>query len=260
MSGAASRPRPDRVRLGILGLGAVAQAVHLPLLARLRDAFEIHAVADVSAGLVETLGEQYRVPVERRATSLDALLDVAAWTPLVILTSGSHGRRHRGADSTRAGGLRREAPGVHPRRGGRDRRPAGSRCRSSPAGRLHEALRTRPWSMPRRWRSSDASGRPGDRGHGPPPDAEAQLAFARLLPPPSDIPAAILDGSGRRPMRSPDRPRRRGRGGLRAAVLEHRPGQHRPRARPWSGPSPATPSPSTAGHVAGRRVGRPRSS
>src|SRR6476646_10203775 len=91
MSGAASRPRPDRVRLGILGLGAVAQAVHLPLLARLRDAFEIHAVADVSAGLVETLSEQYRVPVERRATSLDALLDVAGLDALVILTSGSHG-------------------------------------------------------------------------------------------------------------------------------------------------------------------------
>ena len=60
------RPRQDRVRLGILGLGAVAQAVHLPLIERLRDAFEVHAIADVSPGLVADIGERYRVPAGRR--------------------------------------------------------------------------------------------------------------------------------------------------------------------------------------------------
>ena len=32
-----------RVRLGVIGLGTVAQAVHLPLLATLRDRFEVTA-------------------------------------------------------------------------------------------------------------------------------------------------------------------------------------------------------------------------
>jgi len=66
MTAAPSRTGPDRVRLGVLGLGAVAQAVHLPLLERLRDAFEIRAIADVSGQLVNAIGDRYRVPAERR--------------------------------------------------------------------------------------------------------------------------------------------------------------------------------------------------
>ena len=73
MPAAPSRTGSDRVRLGVIGLGAVAQAVHLPLLERLRDAFEIHAIADVSAHLIAAIGERYQVPPERRALSLDEL-------------------------------------------------------------------------------------------------------------------------------------------------------------------------------------------
>jgi predicted dehydrogenase len=82
---------PDRVRVGILGLGAVAQAVHLPLLERLRGWFSIWAIADLSAGLVDTIGERYRVPDSRRSTTLDGLLAVDGLDALLILTSGSHG-------------------------------------------------------------------------------------------------------------------------------------------------------------------------
>lgn len=82
---------PDRVRLGILGLGAVAQAVHLPLLDRLGDRFEIAAVADLSASLSLAIGERYRVPVPRRSTTLDALLAGDGLDALLILSSGSHG-------------------------------------------------------------------------------------------------------------------------------------------------------------------------
>ena len=39
-----SRGAGGRVRLGIIGLGAVAQAVHLPLLSRHRDRFAVTAV------------------------------------------------------------------------------------------------------------------------------------------------------------------------------------------------------------------------
>jgi predicted dehydrogenase len=84
-------PSADRIRLGIAGLGAVAQAVHLPLLARLADTFEIAALADLSPGLLETLGDRYRVPLEARHGSVDALLDGSSIAGLLVLTSGSHG-------------------------------------------------------------------------------------------------------------------------------------------------------------------------
>jgi predicted dehydrogenase len=82
---------PDRVRVGVLGLGAVAQAIHLPLLDRLADRFEIAAIADLSPGLVEVIGEHYRVAPAARFTDLDGLLSSNALDALMILTSGSHG-------------------------------------------------------------------------------------------------------------------------------------------------------------------------
>jgi len=79
------------LRIGLAGLGAVAQAVHLPLLARLADTFEISALCDLSSGLLAELGERYRVPAGARFASVDALLDGASIDGLLILTSGSHG-------------------------------------------------------------------------------------------------------------------------------------------------------------------------
>ncbi len=81
----------DRVRVGVLGLGAVAQAVHLPLLDRLADRFEIAAVADLSPGLVQAIGERYRVPAQRQCGTLDELLAGRGVDAILILTSGSHG-------------------------------------------------------------------------------------------------------------------------------------------------------------------------
>jgi myo-inositol 2-dehydrogenase/D-chiro-inositol 1-dehydrogenase len=86
-----SRPRSEPVRVGVIGLGAVAQAVHLPLLDRLGDRFRIAAVADLSPSLVETLGARYRVPDEARTTDVGALLSNDRIDAAVILTSGSHG-------------------------------------------------------------------------------------------------------------------------------------------------------------------------
>jgi myo-inositol 2-dehydrogenase/D-chiro-inositol 1-dehydrogenase len=81
----------DRVRVGVLGLGAVAQAVHLPLLDRLADRFEIAAIADLSPSLVDVIGERYRVAPGNRSTGLDGLLSSDTLDALMILTSGSHG-------------------------------------------------------------------------------------------------------------------------------------------------------------------------
>jgi predicted dehydrogenase len=90
-SSAESTDPPERVRLAILGLGAVAQAVHLPLLDRLADRFSIGAIADLSPSLVAAIGDRYRVPERARFDGLDGLLTADGIDGLLVLTSGSHG-------------------------------------------------------------------------------------------------------------------------------------------------------------------------
>jgi hypothetical protein len=87
----AGRPT-DRVRLGIAGLGAVAQAVHLPLLERLRDTYSIDAIADLSPALTGAIGERYRVDEDRRFATVEELVAAPDLDAVAILTSGSHAR------------------------------------------------------------------------------------------------------------------------------------------------------------------------
>ena len=187
------RSRPERIRVGILGLGAVAQAVHLPLIERLRDAFEIHAIADVSPGLVAELGERYRVPPARRATSLEALLDVSGVEALVVMTSGSHGAAVQAglardmavfAEKPLAFTLAEADAIAAQLEAGQSRRlqvgymklsdPAVVRALALAADEEVGAVRALEVTVLH-------------------PTSEAQLAFARLLPPPTDVPAAIRE-------------------------------------------------------------------
>ncbi|WP_308466050.1 Gfo/Idh/MocA family protein [Rathayibacter soli] len=80
-----------RIRVGVAGLGAVAQSVHLPLLQRRWDLFEIAAVADLSATATNAVGEQFGVGSEHRHTSLDEMLERESLDGVLLLTSGSHG-------------------------------------------------------------------------------------------------------------------------------------------------------------------------
>ncbi len=80
-----------RIRVGVAGLGAVAQSVHLPLLGRLTDTFEISALADLSPSLLAALGSRYGVAPERRVEGVAALLALDGLDGVVLLTSGSHG-------------------------------------------------------------------------------------------------------------------------------------------------------------------------
>jgi predicted dehydrogenase len=80
-----------RLRVGVAGLGAVAQSVHLPLLARLHDTFEITAMCDLSPALLAELGERYGVAPAARFASVEALLEATTIDGLIVLTSGSHG-------------------------------------------------------------------------------------------------------------------------------------------------------------------------
>src|SRR6185437_7610345 len=79
------------LRIGVVGLGAVAQAVHLPLLAKHPDRFTIAAICDLSPSTRDALGARYRVPEPCRFASAGELIDAGNLDAVAILTSGSHG-------------------------------------------------------------------------------------------------------------------------------------------------------------------------
>ena len=77
-----------RLKVGIIGLGEVAQIIHLPILEALHEKFEIVAICDISNQLLNAMGEKYKV--DRRFTDpkeLNAQKDLDA---VFILTSNEY--------------------------------------------------------------------------------------------------------------------------------------------------------------------------
>lgn len=54
-----SAPRRDRIRVGIVGAGGFAQGMHLPNLLKLRDRFEIRAIASRTGANAKAVAQQY---------------------------------------------------------------------------------------------------------------------------------------------------------------------------------------------------------
>ncbi len=77
----------DRLRVGVVGTGVIAQVMHLHYLAELRDLFEVTAVCDIVGGNARACADRYAIPAayadwgELIAAPIDAVL---------VLTSGSH--------------------------------------------------------------------------------------------------------------------------------------------------------------------------
>src|SRR5262245_50227580 len=78
-----------RLKVGIVGCGAIAQIQHLPHLRELADEFEIAGLCDLSPKLLGVLGEEYRVPPERRFRDHRDLVrsDLDA---VIVCPTGSH--------------------------------------------------------------------------------------------------------------------------------------------------------------------------
>jgi predicted dehydrogenase len=78
-----------RLKIGIIGCGAIAQIQHLPHLRELSETFEIGGLADLSAKLLEVVGAEYGVPAERRFLNYHDLLrsDIDG---VIVCPSGSH--------------------------------------------------------------------------------------------------------------------------------------------------------------------------
>lgn len=64
----------DRIRIGVIGCGAIAQIQHLPNIAELRDRYDLVGLCDASPKLVNFIGEMYGVPVPHRVTQYEDLL------------------------------------------------------------------------------------------------------------------------------------------------------------------------------------------
>lgn len=78
-----------RIRVGVLGAGAIAQMMHLPYLRRHDDLFELVRVVDLSPGLARAAAERFGASDAASDTAALAEADIDA---VVIATSGSHGR------------------------------------------------------------------------------------------------------------------------------------------------------------------------
>ncbi len=76
-----------RVRVGVIGVGAVAQMMHLPYLRELEDRFQISALCDIDPVVLAEVGRQYGVT--RLFKDADALL-AEPLDAVLVLTSGDH--------------------------------------------------------------------------------------------------------------------------------------------------------------------------
>jgi predicted dehydrogenase len=78
-----------RLKIGVIGCGAIAQIQHLPHLRELDDQFEIGGLADLSPKLLDVVGAEYGVPRERRYLDYRELVrsDIDG---VIVCPSGSH--------------------------------------------------------------------------------------------------------------------------------------------------------------------------
>jgi predicted dehydrogenase len=79
----------QRLKIGVIGCGAIAQIQHLPHLRELDDQFAIGGLSDLSPTLLQYVGEQYDVAAERRFVDYHDLLrsDIDG---VIVCPSGSH--------------------------------------------------------------------------------------------------------------------------------------------------------------------------
>ncbi|MFG2054401.1 Gfo/Idh/MocA family protein [Micromonospora sp. NPDC048930] len=80
-----------RIRIAVAGLGVIARTVHLPLLQRRADLFDVVALSDLSPTRLAELGDRYGVEPDRRHTDAAGMLGAGGCDAVLLATSGSHG-------------------------------------------------------------------------------------------------------------------------------------------------------------------------
>lgn len=79
-----------KVNVGLVGLGEIAQVVHLPILQEHADQFEIVALCDISQELLTVLGERYNVPTEHRYTDYHEIAAQRNVDAILVLNSDEY--------------------------------------------------------------------------------------------------------------------------------------------------------------------------
>lgn len=78
------------VNIGIVGAGAVATSVHLPILTRRSDLFKVTAVADFNQAAAIHLTERFGIPTDAHFTSAYEMINSGKIQAIAIISSGSH--------------------------------------------------------------------------------------------------------------------------------------------------------------------------
>jgi hypothetical protein len=78
------------VRIGVVGAGAVATSVHLPILTRRSDLFEVCAIADFNSSSANHLAERFGIPDDARFSSAHEMIASGKIDAVAIINSGSH--------------------------------------------------------------------------------------------------------------------------------------------------------------------------
>jgi predicted dehydrogenase len=76
------------LRVGVVGLGEVAQVVHLPILENLPDLYELTAVCDISPTLLKVVGDRYSV--EHRYDDFAQMVAEAPLDAVLVLNSDEY--------------------------------------------------------------------------------------------------------------------------------------------------------------------------
>jgi predicted dehydrogenase len=77
-----------KLRVGMIGLGEVAQVIHLPVIESLPDLYELAAVCDISPGLLKRVGDRYRV--ERRYADAAEMIAAGGLDCVLVLNSDEY--------------------------------------------------------------------------------------------------------------------------------------------------------------------------
>ena len=94
------RRPPQRIRIGVVGCGLVAQVMHLPYLAQLSDRFELVSVCDLSASRARGCAQRYGARTahhrweELLAEPLDAVLVASTGDHAPIAIAAAEAGRH----------------------------------------------------------------------------------------------------------------------------------------------------------------------
>jgi predicted dehydrogenase len=79
-----------RVNVGVIGLGEVAQVIHLPILEALGDRFRLAAICDVSPTLLDAMGDRYGLPADARHADYRDLVQRDDLDAVLVLTSDEY--------------------------------------------------------------------------------------------------------------------------------------------------------------------------